>query len=73
LILLSWIRIRTRIGNADPDPGARKLTKQTNKPDFQPLKMAFAPTQYAGGFKVHKIEICFGFDFEICIISLLVM
>jgi hypothetical protein len=23
--------------------------------------------------KVHKIEICFGFDFEICIISLLVM
>ncbi len=25
------------------------------------------------GLKVHKIEIFFGFDFEICIISLLVM
>ncbi len=28
---------------------------------------------YAGHLKVHKIEIFFGFDFEICIISLLVM
>ncbi len=27
----------------------------------------------SGGLKVHKIEIFFGFDFEICIISLLVM
>ncbi len=26
-----------------------------------------------GSLKVHKIEIFFGFDFEICIISLLVM
>ncbi len=26
-----------------------------------------------GHLKVHKIEIFFGFDFEICIISLLVM
>jgi hypothetical protein len=29
-----------------------------------------APIEY---LKVHKIEIFFGFDFEICIISLLVM
>jgi hypothetical protein len=27
----------------------------------------------AQGLKVHKIEIFFGFDFEICIISLFVM
>jgi hypothetical protein len=32
LIWLSWIRIC--IGNADPDPGARKLTIFTNKPDL---------------------------------------
>ncbi len=28
---------------------------------------------YSSLLKVHKIEIFFGFDFEICIISLLVM
>ncbi len=28
---------------------------------------------YISQLKVHKIEIFFGFDFEICIISLLVM
>ncbi len=28
LILLFWIRIR--LGNADPDPGAKKLTKINN-------------------------------------------
>jgi hypothetical protein len=34
LIWLSWIRIR--IGNEDPDPdmGANKLPKLTNKPEF---------------------------------------
>ncbi len=36
--LLSWIRM----GNADQDPGAGKLTK-INKPGFLPLKKAFAP------------------------------
>jgi hypothetical protein len=36
----SWIQIRIRIENADSDkdPGARKLTKFTNKPDFHPSK-----------------------------------
>jgi hypothetical protein len=29
--------------------------------------------RYTGYLKVHKIEIFFGFDFEICVISLLVM
>ncbi len=29
--------------------------------------------EYVLALKVHKIEIFFGFDFEICIISLLVM
>ncbi len=43
--LNAMFRIRIRMGNADPDPGpgARKLTKLTNKPDFQPFKMAFVP------------------------------
>jgi hypothetical protein len=31
------------------------------------------PVFFAVVLKVHKIEISFGFDFEICIISLLVM
>ncbi len=35
LTWLSWIRILTiRNGNADPDPGAWKLIKLTNKPSF---------------------------------------
>jgi hypothetical protein len=42
LILLSWIRIRIRIGNADPDPG--NLPKLTIKSDSHPFKMAFLPT-----------------------------
>ncbi len=35
------------LGTVDPDPeqGAWKFTKITNKPDFKPLKMAFVPTQ----------------------------
>jgi hypothetical protein len=33
-----WIRLRIRIGNADPDPGAGKLTKIYNKPGFLPVK-----------------------------------
>jgi hypothetical protein len=32
-----------------------------------------APSHYVQILKVHKIEIFFGFDFEICIISLIVM
>jgi hypothetical protein len=36
------------------------------------LIIAFLKT-YVAMLKVHKIEISFGFDFEICIISLLVM
>jgi hypothetical protein len=34
------------IRNADPNPdkAARKLTKLTNKPDFQPFKTAFVAT-----------------------------
>jgi hypothetical protein len=32
-----------------------------------------AVAEFMDPLKVHKIEIFFGFDFEICIISLLVM
>jgi hypothetical protein len=31
------LRIRIRIGNKDPDPGVRKLTKITKKPNVEPL------------------------------------
>ncbi len=41
ICLAVWIR--NRIGNADPDPGASKLTKIKNKPGFLPLKKAFVP------------------------------
>ncbi len=37
---------------------------------WQRIYVFFAPYQ---ALKVHMIEIFFGFDFEICIISLLVM
>jgi hypothetical protein len=36
LIWLSWIRIR--MGNVDPDPGTRKLTKISNPTSFLPFK-----------------------------------
>ncbi len=41
------------------------------KQDF--LSYPSGPSQHSLSLKVHKIEIFFGFDFEICIISLLVM
>jgi hypothetical protein len=51
--LLSWILIR--IGNADPDSGARKLTKLTNKPGFQFFKKDFVPRQVCFmTFLLHK-------------------
>jgi|LakMenE01Jun11ns_1017448.scaffolds.fasta_scaffold8592727_1 hypothetical protein len=37
------------------------------------LSKAVTGVLNTGKLKVHKIEIFFGFDFEICIISLLVM
>ncbi len=36
-------------------------------------QLFFHDTLISADLKVHKIEIFFGFDFEICIISLLVM
>ncbi len=36
-------------------------------------KNTYSVTKKDAGLKVHKIEIFFGFDFEICIISFLVM
>ncbi len=43
LILLSWIRIRIQIGNADPDsePRARKLTKISNSTWFPAFQNGF--------------------------------
>jgi hypothetical protein len=35
-LAVAWFTIR--IGNVDPDLGARKLPKLTNKPDFLPFK-----------------------------------
>ncbi len=37
------------------------------------MKAEMIPGKFLHSLKVHKIEIFFGFDFEICIISLLVM
>ncbi len=48
-------------GTQYPAPMKKVLTKRLNLREIE---------QY---LKVHKIEIFFGFDFEICIISLLVM
>ncbi len=42
------------------------LIQKSKGIDVQMRRLAF-------GLKVHKIEIFFGFEFEICIISLLVM
>ncbi len=36
------VGIRIRISNADPDPGAGKLTKWNYKPDFRPFKNCFS-------------------------------
>ncbi len=36
--------IRIRIGNADPDQGAKKIDQNLKKSNFQPFKMAFIPT-----------------------------
>jgi hypothetical protein len=44
LIWQSWIRIR--IGNADPDPGAMKLTKINKKPGLLPLKLLLYLRRY---------------------------
>ncbi len=53
------------------------IVPQQNKQSFIFLKKNFAFSIYLlltiEFLKVHKIEIFFGFDFEICIISLLVM
>ncbi len=47
----AWIHIDFALldsdpmGNADPDPGSQKYrVPNTNKPDFQPFKLAFVPT-----------------------------
>ncbi len=40
-IWLSWLRIGIR--NSNPDPGAWKFTKITNKPGFLPFEKAFVP------------------------------
>jgi hypothetical protein len=44
------------------------------KHDILYVKHSFskAEPEFVNGLKVHKIEMFFGFDFEICIISLLV-
>ncbi len=42
-------------------------------PDFIWTYSVKHTTHLTTNLKVHKIEIFFGFDFEICIISLLVM
>jgi hypothetical protein len=41
------IRICIDLALPGPDPGERKLTKLTNKPDFQPYKVAFVHTSVA--------------------------
>jgi hypothetical protein len=51
---------------------ATRLPRVETERDFVVLKRRISTT-VAGPLKVHKIEIFFGFDFEICIISLLVM
>jgi hypothetical protein len=42
LIWLSWIRICG--GNANPNPGEKKLTKIYKKPDKQPFKIVWYVT-----------------------------
>jgi hypothetical protein len=44
-VLWIWIRKDTDPDqSSDSDPGARKLTKLTNKPEFQPFEETFVPT-----------------------------
>jgi hypothetical protein len=68
---LVWLRT--------PKPGALCWLQTPNSWDLswirtlQPGALAWTRTPQPGALKVHKIEIFFGFDFEICIISLLVM
>ncbi len=51
LICFSWIWIR--IGNADPDPRTKKLTKIMNKPGFQPFRKTYMP--YFMTYYLHKV------------------
>jgi hypothetical protein len=46
-----WIWIWINIKNADPYPGARRLTKFINKHEFQPFKKAYLTTLYVGTTK----------------------
>ncbi len=46
----AWIRIELALLDANPDPGARILTKLTNKPDILPFKKAFVSLRTVGMF-----------------------
>ncbi len=41
LFCMSWIRIRIRIGNADPDPGKWKMTKINKETWFPAFQKGF--------------------------------